>query len=98
MTRTSLLEDRLRQIATELAGYERELSQLDEELAHAADAADDARLRAAVGETPTQDAVHQEASHLEEALRDGREALCGAINGLERARESLLRRQAGDPS
>ena len=98
MTRTSLLEDRLRQLAGELVKYRDQLAQLDDELSRATDLADDARLRASLAETPAQDAAHQEASHLELALSDAREALCQAINGLERAREALLRRQAGDPT
>ena len=57
----SLVERRLSQVAGRLKQLREELAVSAEQLNHLADAADDARLRALVSETPVADHDHREA-------------------------------------
>ena len=57
----SLVERRLSQVAGRLRQLREELAVTGEQLDHLADAADDARLRALVSETPVADHDHREA-------------------------------------
>ena len=61
MTR-AMLERRLTEVATQLKGLRRELAVTDEQLAHLADEADDARLRSLVSETPLAEREHRDAA------------------------------------
>jgi len=77
--------DRLRQLRTDL-------SVVDEQLAHFADAADDARLRAMVSETPMADREHRDAQKHADAMSRHRAELIAQITELQRAQDELLER------
>ena len=64
----------------------------DEQLLHLADAADDARLRALVSETPVSDREHREAARHAEAMRSHRAAVADEIRRLEVQQDELLDR------
>jgi len=65
---------------------------LDEQLVALSDAADDARIRALVSETPLADKEHHEAQRHADAMARSRAALQAAITELERAQDELLDR------
>jgi cell division septum initiation protein DivIVA len=88
----SLVERRLTQVAGRLRQLRDELEVSAEQLAHLADAADDARLRALVSETPVADVDHRQAERHAEAMRRHREAVLDEIAKLERAQDELLDR------
>lgn len=91
MART-LLEQRLTDVSERLVQLRRELSVADEQLAHFADEADEARLRALVSETPLADREHREAQRHAEVMDRHRAGLVEAIAELERAQDDLLDR------
>ena len=62
----------------------------DEQLAPLADAADDARLRALVSETPLAGEDHRQAARHAEAMRRHREHVSAEIERLERSQDELL--------
>ena len=88
----SLVERRLTQVAGRLRQLRAELEVSAEQLAHLADAADDARLRALVSETPVADVDHRQAERHAEAMRRHREAVLDEIAKLERSQDELLDR------
>ena len=69
-----------------------ELQVADEQLLHLADAADDARLRALVSETPVSDREHREAARHADAMRSHRTTVAEEIVRLERQQDELLDR------
>ncbi len=77
--------DRLRQLRAELAV-------VDEQLASLADAADDARLRAMVSETPMADREHRDAQKHADAMSRHRAELVAQIAELQRSQDELLER------
>jgi uncharacterized protein YbaP (TraB family) len=87
-----LVEKRLSQSAERLKQLRAELEVVDEQLAFFADAADEARLRALVSETPLADKEHREAQKHAEAMRRRRSEIVAAIAELERAQDELLDR------
>jgi hypothetical protein len=89
MSRT-LLEQRLTDLSERLAHLRRELSVADEQLAHFAGEADEARLRALVSETPLADREHREAQRHADAMARHRSDLAGEIAELEAAQDELL--------
>ncbi len=95
MART-LLEQRLTDISERLAQLRRELAVADEQLAHFADEADEARLRALVSETPLADREHREAQRHAEVMSRHRASLLNEIAELERAQDDLLDRLIAD--
>ncbi len=64
----------------------------DEQLRHLADAADDARLRSLVSETPVSDREHREAARHADAMRSHRTAVSEEIERLEATQDELLDR------
>ena len=88
----SLVERRLTQVAGRLRQLRDELEVSAEQLAHLAAAADDARLRALVSETPVADVDHRQAERHAEAMRRHREAVLDEIAKLERSQDELLDR------
>ncbi|MGH9287093.1 MAG: hypothetical protein ACRD0V_02145 [Acidimicrobiales bacterium] len=88
----SLVERRLSQVAGRLQQLRAELEVSGEQLAHLADAADDARLRALVSETPVADVDHRHAERHAEAMRRHRAAVLDEIAKLERDQDELLDR------
>ncbi len=64
----------------------------EEQLAHLAEDADEARLRALVSETPGADQVQREAQRHAEAMRRHRDGLVAEIRRLEASQDDLLDR------
>jgi hypothetical protein len=88
----SLVERRLRQVSVRLRQLRDELEVSAEQLEHLADAADEARLRALVSETPVADVDHRQAERHAEAMRRHRAAVLDEIAKLERDQDELLDR------
>lgn len=86
------VERRLRQVAGRLRELREELGVSDEQLTHLADAADDARLRALVSETPVAGEDHRQAERHAEAMRRHRAKVLEEISRLERSQDELLDR------
>lgn len=77
-------------ISRRLSQLREDLAVADEQLAHFADDADDARLRALVSETPLADAEHREAARHSLAMARHRADLVDRIERLEREQDELL--------
>jgi hypothetical protein len=88
----SLIERRLTEVHRRLSRAREELSVVDEQLAALAEAADEARLRALVSETPLAEHEHQEAQRHADAMARSRAAVLESIAELERAQDDLLDR------
>jgi cell division septum initiation protein DivIVA len=87
-----LVERKLSEAAERLRQLRAELGVVDEQLAFLADAADDARLRAMVSETPMADKEHREAQKHADAMLRHRSQLVTQIGELEKAQDELLER------
>jgi prefoldin subunit 5 len=90
----SLVERKLSQVSARLRELRAELAVVDEQLAALADAADEARLRALVSETPLAGREHTEAQRHADAMARHRAAVAASIAELERAQDELLDRLA----
>jgi hypothetical protein len=88
----SLLERRLTEVADRLKQLREELVVADEQHAHLADAADEARLRALMSETPLADREHHEAQRHADAMQRHRVEVQESIDRLERSQDELLDR------
>ncbi|MGV3758907.1 MAG: hypothetical protein ACO1PW_05100 [Actinomycetota bacterium] len=88
----SLVERRLSEVSTRLRALRAELAVSDEQLAVLADAADDARLRALVSETPVAGREHHEAQRHAEAMARHRAELAAEVARLEATQDELLDR------
>jgi hypothetical protein len=88
----SLVERRLSEVSTRLRALRAELAVSDEQLAVLADAADDARLRALVSETPVAGREHHEAQRHAEAMARHRAELAAELARLEATQDELLDR------
>ncbi|MFP5256591.1 MAG: hypothetical protein ACLGI8_12175 [Acidimicrobiia bacterium] len=88
----SLVERRLSEVSIRLRALREELAVSDEQLAVLADAADDARLRALVSETPVAGREHHEAQRHAEAMARHRAELAEEIARLEATQDELLDR------
>ena len=75
-----------------MASVARELEVADEQLAHLAEGADEARLRALVSETPLAERDHHEAERHAAAMRRHRDQLAAEVTKLEAAQNDLLDR------
>ena len=64
----------------------------EEQLAALADAADDARIRSMVSETPLAEVEHRDARRHVDAMARSRAAVLESISELERAQDELLDR------
>ena len=95
--RRSLVERSLRDVHGRLVRVREELAVLDEQLAVLNDAADDARIRSLVSETPL--AVHDyaDAQRSADAANKGRAALVATIGELEHRQDELLGKLAVEP-
>ena len=91
MSRSSV-ERRLSQVSERLRQLRDELAVSAEQLAHLADAADDARLRSLVSETPVADHDHRQAERHADAMRRHRAKVEAEIARLEREQDELLDR------
>ncbi len=91
-----LVEKRLFQAAERLKQLRAELMVVDEQLVFLTEAADEARLRALVSETPLADREHREAQKHAEAMTRHRAQLASTIVELERSQDELLDRLVED--
>lgn len=93
----SLVERRLSEVAERLKQLREELDVTDEQLGALADAADDARIRALVSETPLADQEHHEAQRHAEAMARHRAEVLSSIDQLEHRQDELLDRLLAEP-
>src|SRR5215210_6836170 len=91
-----LVEKRLFQAAERLKQLRAEMRVVDEQLVFLNEAADEARLRALVSETPLADREHREAQKHAEAMTRHRAQLASTILELERSQDELLDRLVED--
>ncbi len=94
----SLIERKLFEVAERLRALREELSVADEQLAALAEAADDARLRALVSETPIAGREHTEAQRHADAMARHRADVLLQLTELERTQDELLDRLLAEPS
>jgi hypothetical protein len=87
-----LIERRLTDVHRRLVRAREELAVIDEQLAALADAADEARLRSLVSETPLAEVEHRDAQRHADAMARSRVAVLESISDLERAQDQLLDR------
>ena len=87
-----LVERKLSEAADRLRQLRSELSVVEEQLASLSDAADDARLRAMVSETPMADREHRDAQKHADAMSRHRAELISQIAELQRSQDELLER------
>ncbi len=87
-----LVERKLSESAERLKALRAELRVVDEQLASLVDAADDARLRAMVSETPMADKEHREAQKHADSMTRHRSQLVTQITEAEKAQDELLER------
>jgi len=87
-----LVERKLSEAAERLRQVRAELVVVEEQLAFLADAADEARLRAMVSETPMADREHREAQKHADAMGRHRADLVAQIAELQRSQNELLER------
>ena len=92
----SLLERRLSETTDRLRALREELVVADEQLAHLAGEADEARLRALVSETPLAEQEHREAQRHAEAMSRHRSDVQSEIDRLERTQDELLDRLSAE--
>lgn len=85
-----LAERRLREVHARLRRAREELAVIEEQLAVVADAADDARLRSLVAETPLATQEYGEARRHADAMQRARNALVDDVGMLERRQDQLL--------
>jgi hypothetical protein len=88
----SLIERRLRDASVRLKRAREELAVFEEQLAFMADAADEARLRALVSETPLANREYQEAQRHADAMERSKRAVLVSIAELQVAQDQLLDR------
>jgi hypothetical protein len=84
------LEHRLRDVHTRLVRAREELAVLDEQLDVVVEAADEARLRSLVSETPLAAHEYAEIQRHADAMAKARAAMAGNVAELERRRDELL--------
>ena len=92
----SLVERKLTQVSERLKEMRAELEVVDEQLGFFVDAADDARLRSLVSETPLAGREHHEAQKHADAMTRHRAGVLAAIAELEQAQDKLLDRLVAD--
>jgi hypothetical protein len=93
-----LVERKLSEAAERLRQLRSELAVVDEQLAFLVDAADEARLRAMVSETPMADREHRDAQKHADAMSRHRAQLVTQIAELERSQDELLERLFAEQS
>ena len=94
----SLVERKLAQVSARLKELRAELGVVDEQLAFFTDAADEARLRALVSETPLADREHADAQKHAVAMTRHRDDVVASILELERTQDELLDRLGAEVS
>jgi len=91
-----MVERKLVEVGERLKQLRAELLVTDEQLLHFAEAADDARLRALVSETPIADREHHEAQRHAEAMNKHRAEVQSTIDQLEARQDELLDRLSSE--
>ncbi len=81
-------------LSKRLAQLRAEIAVADEQLAHFADDADDARIRALVSETPLAESERRTAERHSEAMGRHRDELVARIQRMEAEQDELLDRLA----
>jgi len=84
------VERRIRDVHDRLVKARQELAVLDEQYAVVSDAAEDARLRSLVSETPLAAHEYGEVRRHADAMAKAREALVSTVSELEHRRDELL--------
>jgi hypothetical protein len=97
MSRSSI-ERRLFEVAERLRALRGELAVVDEQLAALADAADDARIRSLVSETPLAGREHSEAQRHADAMARHRADVLAELTKLEQTQDELLDRLLAEPT
>ena len=97
MSRASI-ERRLLDLSTRVKQTNTELAVADEQLGFLDEAAEDARLRAIVAETPMEVASANEAQRHADALRRQRDALHRTLIALRAEQDELLDRMTAEPA
>jgi len=87
-----LVERKLSEAADRLKLLRTELRVADEQLLFLTDAADEARMRALVSETPMADKEHREAQKHADAMARHRRDLVAQVHELEKSQDELLDR------
>jgi len=95
--RRSLVERSLGDVHGRLVRVREELAVLDEQLVVLNDAADDARIRSLVSETPLAGHDYADAQRSADAANKGRAALVATIGELEQRQDELLGKLAVEP-
>jgi chromosome segregation ATPase len=95
--RRALVERSLRDVHSRLKRAREELAVLDEQLAVLDDAAEDARIRSLVSETPLAAHDYADAQRTADAARRARESLVATIGELEHRQDELLGRLVVEP-
>lgn len=85
-----LVERRLTGVSSKLRAARAELEQIDEQVRHFADEADDLRLRAMVSEQPFDGREHRDAQRHADAMAEHRARLVRTIAELEQRQDALL--------
>jgi hypothetical protein len=87
-----LVERRLSEVSARLRKLRDELAVSEDQLAHLAETADAARLRALMSETPLAERDHQEAQRHADAMQRHRAEVLEGIARLEQTQDELLDR------
>ncbi|HLI75117.1 MAG TPA: hypothetical protein VKU86_14665 [Acidimicrobiales bacterium] len=95
--RRSMVERSLRDVHVRLVRARQELAVLDEQLAVLNDAADDARIRSLVSETPLAGYEYADAQRHADAATRARASLSDSIGELERRQDELLGQLVVEP-
>lgn len=88
----ALIERRLTEVNQRIKRAREELSVVEEQLAVLSDAAEEARIRALVSETPLAESEHHEAKKHADTMARSRASVLASITELERAQDQLLDR------
>jgi flagellar biosynthesis chaperone FliJ len=89
---SSLIERRLGDVSTRLKRLREELAAVEEQFAHLAEEAEEARVRALVSETPMAAKEHRDASRHADAMGKHRAKVIAQIAELEAEQDRLLDR------
>jgi hypothetical protein len=92
----NLVERRLIEVSGRLKTLQEDLRVADEQLAHFAEEAEDARIRALVSETPVAERELREARKHADAMRRHRTELLAEIAKLEKSQDELLDRLSSE--
>jgi len=92
-----LVERRIRDVHDRLVRARYELTVLDEQYAVVSDAAEDARLRSLVSETPLAAHEYGEVKRHADAMGKARDALIATVGDLEHRRDELLQQVGVKP-